>query len=255
MGKVIYIFLLAIFLIGFVGAQPPFQESDTTEGYDIKVPETISVIPKNMSYTIHTHIVNQSTGFPITTTASCELHLYNSTGNHILKQMMEFDPPYDFEIMIDGGNFTDNGDYSYIINCNDSRIGGFISDGFKVTPSGIEVTEEMTKFFLGSFMILGFVSIFFLIFGIFTKSPGFKIFFVGLAILFMVATVGFSVAVWQQLFGTLGNLISTYGMVFVLLTILIIGGGFGLFVYLVYMGIISFYKALRGQNDDEDDDD
>ncbi len=125
----------------------------------------------------------------------------------------------------------------------------------EITPTGKLLTEANSKLLIGSFIILIVTTIFFLVFGIFTQNRPFKIFFVSLSALLMVGTLGFSVSVFQQMFGTLGNIVETYGRVFILLTTLIIGGGIGLFVYVVYMSIISFWNNSRGLNEDDDDDD
>ncbi len=69
----------------------------------------------------------------------------------------------------------------------------------------------------------------------------------------MVTTIGFSVSVWQQVFGTFGNLVETYGRIYILLTILIIGGGIGLFVYLVYMAVKNFQSLGNIFGNEEDD--
>jgi len=164
------------------------------------------------------------------------------------------------EVMIKNGV-----DYTYSF-CNTSALGNYIYNtcgdkggsltceeiNFEVTPTGEEFTEAKSNLLIISFIILIISTIFLLVLGLFAKNTPFKIFFIGLSIVFMVATLGFSVSVWQQIFGSFGNLVETYGRIFILLTILLTGGGISLFVYLVYMAIMSFWKNSRGMVDDDD---
>ena len=152
-------------------------------------------------------------------------------------------------------NFTNTsaiGDYTYSTLGDKDTILKQENILFSITPTGDEFTTAKGNLIIGTFLILIFAIAFFLVLGIFCKNVPFQIFFIGLSILFMVTTIGFSVSVWQQVFGTFGNLVETYGRIYILLTILIIGGGIGLFVYLVYMAILNFYDTgkLFGNEDD-----
>jgi len=161
---------------------------------------------------------------------------------------------------------TKNGqDYTYSF-CNTSVVGNYLYNTcgdkkssftceeiyFEITPTGTEFTEAKSNLLVSSFIVLIIATIFFLVLGLFAKNVPFKIFFIGLSIVFMVTTLGFSVSVWQQIFGTLGNLVEAYGKIFILLTILLTGGGIGLIVYLVYLAIMSFWNNSRGMMKDDD---
>lgn len=126
---------------------------------------------------------------------------------------------------------------------------------FDITPQGVNFDTSTGLVTVGAFFILIVATIFFLLFGIFTTNIPFKIFFVSLSTILMVGTLGFSVSVFQQMFGDLGTIVSTYGNIFVLLTILVTGGGIGLFVYAVYVAIKSFYNNARGHAEEDDLDD
>lgn len=156
MGKRVFVVILLIFVLGFVYAQPQTTVVVTEEGYLIEIPQTIDVIKRGVDYHLHAHVLNESTGFIITNeTASCDLHLYNSTGNHILKKGLGFEPPFDFELIIDGGNFSESGEYSYILTCNSSIKGGFVADRFEVNPSGEDLgTDEALIYILLTLAVL-----------------------------------------------------------------------------------------------------
>ena len=186
MNKNKLIFLFSFFLvvigIGLINADKILSSGTSIEGYIIEVPSVIEVIEEYEDFIFDIHVVNQSTGYPITdATSSCKFHLYNETGGHQLLMDMGFTDG-DFEITIDGNNFT-RGRYSYLINCNDSRIGGFIEQGFDVTTTGF--SSKSTYYFL--IIILSFGVI---IFGLIIKDAPvtilgtFGLYFFGLYVLF-----------------------------------------------------------------------
>jgi len=156
--KVIILFLLGLLILPLISAMPPFQESSATNGFDIRLPQT-DVIKVNQTIEIHTHIHNRSDGLLVTnSTANCTVHLYNSTGNHIVEQQMDFDSNgIDFELEVNGANFTDVGRYTGLIQCNNTAFGGFVSFGVDATLTGQELTKARATIFIGLLMLLGFL--------------------------------------------------------------------------------------------------
>jgi len=141
--KLMWLFIFII-LVSPTLAQPPLREIQTStsdEGYQIKDPE-IGLIKQGAMQKFHLHVFNKSDGYPIVEGISCDFHLYNQTGSHIfrdIKTTVENDYDYEFEVTVD--NFTSVGDYTYIAQCNNSRLGGFISVPIAVTSHGSEIID------------------------------------------------------------------------------------------------------------------
>ena len=153
MVKKLYLLLFAIVLIGVVSAQPPFQES-TTSGVEIIYPK-YEVVPYGQSFNLHTHTYNSTSGLPINNSLiGCYLHLYNSSGDHSLESQMSPDSNnIDFELMIDGNNFTSFGLHSYILWCNSTTVGGYASGVFDVELNG-ETYDTGQSLLLSIFYVL-----------------------------------------------------------------------------------------------------
>ena len=133
----VFMFLLAIPLA--TAAQPSVQVSvgDNT-GFEIRY-LIFPSIRQNEDFEFEFHVYNKSNGFPIIDGISCDFHLYNGSDNtHLIDNMQATATvhTYDYTFNVNGSNFTEPGTYSYLIGCNDSRIGGFASAQFEVTPSG-----------------------------------------------------------------------------------------------------------------------
>ena len=146
MRKKPFLLIVILFSIFFiistidVYSQPPFQQGSDVfvEGYVIEFPK-FDVLQKDTDFEFNFHIFNITTGFLLTnSSSSCSFHLFIDTGEHsFMNHNIDFDPGHiDFVIRVGKGNFSNTGDYSYIIQCNDSRIGGFDSIGFEVTETG-----------------------------------------------------------------------------------------------------------------------
>jgi len=199
------IMLILVMVMGLVGTMVDAKQTtaiNTAEGFDIEIPSTINHIKMNTDYKLHTHVVNLSTGYPIVgddgqdTLASCVVHLYNETGSHSLDAVMvwddEGDGVGDFALTIDKGNFTQAGEYAYIINCNDSRIGGFVANTFQVNPSGISLDmEDSVANGIVLFLFFG-IAVFFLIFARTTEEGGVKLFFNVIGYITLLLCVGTS---------------------------------------------------------------
>lgn len=142
MKKILLTLIIGMFLISFISAVPPFaQENVFTEGYEIKYPQD-GTLKLNLNHTFSFHIYNISNGVPIdNSSTNCIFHLYESSGKHILEVNAEYDTGSlnnEWEVFVDGGNFSELGEQCYLIQCNSSLLGlgGFASVGFEVTPSG-----------------------------------------------------------------------------------------------------------------------
>lgn len=131
--------LSMILLLPFISAVSPFQQSES--GLYIQV--TLSdYIETSNSYIVSMHVFNYTDGLPMINGVSCYLDIYNGTGGEIYDAENDTaSTGFDFSFTIDGGNFTDTGDYFMIAQCNTSTIGGFLSEQFYVNDYGDELTE------------------------------------------------------------------------------------------------------------------
>ena len=149
--KKAWLILTLIIFSSLVSAISPFTPQTTT-GFSIE-PVNVEYIKELTNYNFHIHVINQSNGLPLNTGISCYMHLYNSTGDHLV--IMEQDTPediFDYTFSVNGDNFI-LGNYFAKFQCNDSIRGGSIEIGFKVTKTG---NEQTTAQGLGSsiFIIL-----------------------------------------------------------------------------------------------------
>lgn len=142
--KIIIIIAVILLIIPIVLTAPPNPLVQTTDlGLNIDYPKN-QFFYFNETITLQFHILN-STGHLVTKPATtCLLHIFNNTGGHILDNMslnMEDNPfPVDFSIEV-GRIFPREGFYPYLISCNNSAEGGFVSTGITLSKTG-EITKE-----------------------------------------------------------------------------------------------------------------
>lgn len=100
---------------------------------------------QNYPLNIDAHIYNVSTGYLVdNTSVSCIIYLLNSTQSHIFdSNINQAITKKHFEIIIDGGNFSDLNFYAITLHCNDSRIGGTYTAAFEVTKTGQSTTDDV----------------------------------------------------------------------------------------------------------------
>lgn len=155
-----FLFVLAVlFLVSFSMAQPPFQETTTirSTGIEIEVP-IIETRRINTTFNFHIHAHNASSGLLLANdTTNCTIHIYKSDGNHIIQEGMSFDNnSIDFEFEVNGGNFTEAGQYAVVFYCSAGGIGGFFEHPFIITNEGNELTlsDSLVRIFLVIFFIV-----------------------------------------------------------------------------------------------------
>jgi hypothetical protein len=158
---VLFLFLLVV--IPLVSSAPPFvTTTDFTSGYAIEIPH-VEYIKIDTPHTISFHVFNISDGVPITnTTAACYFHLYNQTGNHIIKIDATHETnnvPNEWDVKILQGNFSSLGYYPFVIQCNSSSLGGYKASQFIVTGTGYELTSARATTYAIIFFLLIFIFI------------------------------------------------------------------------------------------------
>lgn len=133
----IIIFMILIVGTVIVSALPPqaVQSSTGTLGFEIAYPK-YSTTKQSTDFDLFLHVFNSSNGIPMNT-GSCQIHLYDGSGEDILEKELS-KTGYEYNVLIKGGNFSNLGIYSYIIYCNSSIQGGFVSGLVEVTTSGVD---------------------------------------------------------------------------------------------------------------------
>lgn len=148
--KVILLILCMILVVvPLINAQPPFQEATGDRTLEIRFPQS-NVLELGQDISYHFHVYNRSDGLLVTnSSADCFIHLYNATGSHIFQGTMGFDSNgIDWELFIDGGNFSQIGFISFIVWCNTTNQGGFVSGSLDVTHSGRLLTDADSKIYI-----------------------------------------------------------------------------------------------------------
>lgn len=141
----LFIFLLSLFFIGVVEAQPPFSPLIVEEGIEIAFPQ-FNTMKQGQNFTFHFHVMNVTDGvfFTDADDITCSYHLYNSVGGHIFQRDNDvaFDAPLDWEVKVLSGNFSQPASFGYLFECNSTSIGvgGSVAIGFEVTPTGLDDT-------------------------------------------------------------------------------------------------------------------
>ncbi len=186
-GRAKFYLFLMLFLFSFslVSSQAPSQTNiNVNTGLQIEFTQ-VSVFENGENHLFNAHVYNISTGLRVTNdTTDCTYHLFDNTGDHQINQVpMVFDEVgIDWDFNVTGGNFTRNGAYSYLVTCNATNIGGFLSRGFEITPTGL---GDIFDFYI----IILLISAVIIIFGFWIKDGWvvilgtFGLYFVGLYIL------------------------------------------------------------------------
>ena len=179
------VFLFFLFLVlPTVSSAPPGEifESDIAQGLTF-APSTFSTLKEGAMHKIHVHVINR-TDVQTNATTSCFVHLYNSSGSHILESPLSWDSnSLEFKLDVEGGYQT-VGQYAYILQCNNTgKEIHLVKGGYEVTPSGTQPNIGFYILFLS--LSLGIV-----ILGYATKDHAtvvlgsFGLYFVGIYILF-----------------------------------------------------------------------
>lgn len=162
MNKVVLLLVLSIFLLANVSAKAPsmaFINSDNLI-VDTLIYETIK---QQQDFNLHIHAYNATTGLNLSNgTTNCNFHLYNSSGNHILRVTnMLWNGQGDWETVISGGNFTNTGSYAIEVWCTNGAVtGGSERIYFEVTPNGT-ILDTSQAIVLSLFVLFAILILFF----------------------------------------------------------------------------------------------
>lgn len=154
-------------MISLASAVPPYLDaiiSAQTSGCTIDYP-SISLVPSGDTVYFHFHVYNKSDGLPMVGML-CDFLLYNNTGNHIYTNYSRATTAgtLDYEIMIPGTNFTNEGYYYYTFSCNNSLNGCYVSVPLEVTKHAGAISAEARSnvVTLGITLIFGIAVLFFM---------------------------------------------------------------------------------------------
>lgn len=158
--KYIIPILFALILIGIAAAAPPFTSgTGAVLGCEIRFP-AIESIKQDTGFDFNFHLFNLTDGTPVNQSLfKCNFHLYNTTGDHIAGLFVFPDPPSEhgvgneYALRFNGNNFSAPGQYSYILQCNWTNNGCYISAPIEVTPTG-HIFDSPTAIILGVFFLV-----------------------------------------------------------------------------------------------------
>ena len=248
--KIIISFIVLLTLIPLVISVPP-QTSKSLQGLDIEIPQ-FTTLKQDQNFTFHTHVFNTSDGVQMfNDTTSCEVHVYNNmSGKHSAKVLMEFDDQ-EFEALIIGNNFSSIGDHPYILFCNTSVSGGFVSGNFNITPTGFQTEESKIILIAITITILLFLIVLFIYASILSnKIRGLKVFFWSLCGILIVILIGYILNVNQLFLQEYVNFNESISTLFVLLVTLSTVGGVVLITWLIFSSLQLLSKT-RGTYEDD----
>ena len=154
------LFFSLLLSLSFVAAAPPFQEFESTSGLYLRGP-SIEIVEIGADYRIHVHVINISNAAKmINDTTTCFYHLYNQTGWDTSYAELEFEDynGVDFAYTIDGGNWSVEGDYSLVVQCEETATGmqGLHVFDFSATRTG-QLVEPVNTIIVFSLMCLAFI--------------------------------------------------------------------------------------------------
>lgn len=145
-------------MFSFVVAAPPVFQSTQNGGIQVEFPN-FDYLEIDQPHTFQTHLYNISDGLPIPNAiVSCTHHIFNESGIHIVEVSMVADNAgLDFESLVLGGNFSTAGEYTSLISCNTTTIGGFASNVFVVNADGQEYGVAYAIISSGVLLLLMFL--------------------------------------------------------------------------------------------------
>lgn len=153
--KILLWIMIAVFVIPIAFA-PKEVIVSASQGLSIEYPALYNLQQYEDVY-FNFHVYNATSGYPILNSSiACYFHLYDSIGKHIYYKtyIKNMNNTYDFIIHIDGKNFSEINEYSYIFQCNDSDIGGWVRAPLDITLSGRSVIDAFGSLSITLFFIV-----------------------------------------------------------------------------------------------------
>jgi hypothetical protein len=253
----LFMFLLVINALSISGA-PPFIQPTDTRGEDTLTIEYQKIVnlKLNEDFLFDFHVYNTSDGVALKNTSSkvltCNMCLYKSNGQHLLKDEKLISDGYDFELNVTKGNFTEEGVYSFITFCNTTYQGGFISSKLEVTKEGTEITTERQSLGFIILALLGLIILFIVIsFKVDRKafySLPLKVSLVWLSVT-LIGVLIYTLKKIADFYST--GLSTTMGTLFVVYCSLYVVFVWMMFILFLKDVIIFFKETIKGVKDEE----
>lgn len=157
MGKKVIFFFIFLFVLSlaFTSAAPP--QEPNPDGLSIQFSE-IDTIKQNTDHQFNFHTVN-ATQVLTNETTTCDFDLYRPNGTELFESPLNYNNKNEWFTHVEGGNFTELGQHSYIVSCNTSNQTGFTAFSFDVTYLGDKASSGQSIIYLSLFIFLIFVFI------------------------------------------------------------------------------------------------
>ena len=170
--RIIIPFLILLVIPLAFAAKPTQVFMGGDVGLELRIPPA-EFIKQNEDGQLNMHVFNASSGIIMDNiTTNCIIYLFNSSGHHTMERNLDFDDEdKDFFINIDGNNFSNLGFISFILQCNTSNEGGFVSGSVRITETGEEVLNNLLPIILALIATI----VLFSVVGYSTKTLGLKL--------------------------------------------------------------------------------
>jgi hypothetical protein len=243
------LFFVCIFSISLISAAPPVTTvQQISEGY-LVLDSPQELLKQNANFSYNFFVYNLTNGALKTNTSiSCVHYISDSHGNLIFYSNVLYHPSGYWSVQIDGGNFSNLGYYYYGTRCNSSSLGGAEIGTWKVTPTGEEISDPQSRIIIMGFWIMIIISVLLFIFGMNNPIIGIKIFSIGLAVLLIIFSLGYTLMTLNYSVGTFTGLTGNFNSLYFLAMSLLVVGGIGLILFIISFAFNSFYKS-RGMRD------
>lgn len=249
------VFILLILSLTLVSCAPPFIQSNTLPGLTIETSYADAHKLGDSLY-IHAHVYNATNGLLKTTGTNCDYHVYNHNlegDQHIDKGILSL-YGMGFYNNTNGTLFNETGEYSVLIWCNSSDVGGFFRYTFEVTPTGtlLEVSDSVLYLVFLAILFIIMLGLFKILFSSENKYLRYGL----VAIIYILSNV-FLLILWKvsEYFLYLVPFIQTlFNALYVISTI----GYFILFPVLIFSMIMSIFddkEVLKLQESGYSDED
>jgi hypothetical protein len=194
--KILQLLVFSLIIIPFVNAQPPQTIIYSDAGIDIAFPHP-DYLKQGEDFNITFWVYNSSNGayLNLDLIDQCTFYLLDDKGSNILRLQTDDGIKYNRSIEVSGscqncyystilgGNISQSGIYPLQIKCVASDLGGYLTSGYEVTPTGIISS-------IGYYILILIFSLGIIVLGLWSRDApitilgSFGLYFLGIYILF-----------------------------------------------------------------------
>ncbi len=209
----------------------------------------IPVFAQEPSYTFQQHTnntlrvyCNNDTLGLCDNSVSCNINIQKpSTISIVNNGTMDFIDAGQFGFNLTENDSNEIGIYSAFGSCN----GNAFNFAYQITPTGHTLSISQSIITILGILSIIFVGIIFLFLSGVAQSPGTKIPALGMGLLLIVFSIGYSLNLMQRVAGEFDSINLLFSRFYVMLTLLLIAGGLALTLFLVIIAFKSFSR-MRG---------